>query len=318
MIEGGPGGDALNGDQDHDTLLGGAGDDLLHGGSGIDRIDGGSGGDRIFADSGGDFISGGEGDDVIVVDGAVPAHVRCGPGRDTVYLTVPVSATADYAGIGTAGTRGKDCEIVEITDAVQDPNRGLTYLAPDGGGPRSGTARDDVLLGGPGADTLRGLGGNDVLWGLRQAGLTSTQPDVISAGAGDDTVYGGPGPQRISGGSGDDFLEGGLGDGTIDGGSGNDTIRLRGGGDVRVRAGAGRDTIYARGASRGTVGCGAGRDVAYVDGGDVVARRLRAGAWEHPCGACGASRRGQRRRGRPTPHAPPRRPTPISWPSRPG
>ena len=53
---------------------------------------------------------------------------------------------------------------------MQDPNRGLTYLAPDGGGARSGTARDDVLLGGPGADTLRGLGGNDVLWGLRQAG----------------------------------------------------------------------------------------------------------------------------------------------------
>ena len=157
LLEGGAGGDALSGDRDHDTLLGGPGDDVLHRGSGIDRIDGGPGADRIFADSGGDFISGGAGDDVIVVDAAVPAHVRCGTGRDTVYLTVPASATADYAGIGTAGTRSKDCEIVEITDAVQDPNRGLTYLAPDAGGARSGTARDDVLLGGqPAVETRDG------------------------------------------------------------------------------------------------------------------------------------------------------------------
>ena len=272
VIDGGPGGDALDGNQDADAISGGPGDDLLHGGSGIDRIDGGAGSDRIFADSGGDRISAGDGDDVIVVDGASAAHVSCGAGADIVYVTVPSAATADYAGSDSAGKRDRDCEEIQITDAIQDPNKGLTYLAADAGGARSGTARDDVLLGGPGPDTLRGLGGNDVLWGLRQAGLTSSQPDVIDAGPGDDTVYGGPGPQRISGGRGDDFLEGGLGDGTIDGGAGNDTIRLRGGGAVVVRAGAGRDTIFARGGSRATISCGSGRDTATVDAGDKVAR----------------------------------------------
>ena len=86
--------------------------------------------------------------------------------------------TADYAGPGTAGSRAPDCEVVQLTDAVQDPNRGVTYLADDRGGTREGTALDDALLGGTGADTLRGRGGNDVLWGLRLAGVTSTQPDV--------------------------------------------------------------------------------------------------------------------------------------------
>jgi len=304
-IDGGPGGDALDGNQDADTISGGPGDDLLHGGSGIDRIDGGGGADRIFADSGGDRITAGDGDDVIVVDGASAAHVSCGAGRDEVYVTVPSAATADYAGSDSAGRRDRDCEEIQITDAIQDPNKGVTYLAGDAGGARSGTARDDVLLGGPGADTLRGLGGNDVLWGLRQAGLTSTQPDVIDAGAGDDTVYGGPGPQRISGGRGDDFLEGGLGDGTIDGGAGNDTIRLRGGGAVAVRAGAGRDTIFARGGSRATIRCGAGRDVATVDAGDKVARDCelvngKRQARARPRGAASRARAAAVRAGAPT------------------
>ena len=194
------------------------------------------------------------------------------PRPDTVYLTVPPSVTADYAGPGTAGTRSQDCEVVQLTDAVQDPNRGVTYLAKDAGGTREGTALDDVLLGGPGADTLRGRDGNDVLWGLRQAGLTSALPDVIDAGAGDDTVYGGPGPQRISGGDGDDFLEGGLGENVIRGGAGADTVRLRGGGTNVVRAGDGHDTIYARGPARVTLDCGKGHDVAHVDRADTVSR----------------------------------------------
>jgi Ca2+-binding RTX toxin-like protein len=271
-IDGGPGGDALDGNQDADTISGGPGDDIIHGGSGIDHLDGGPGADRIFADSGGDIIDGGDGDDKIVVDGASAAHVTCGPGDETVYVTLPPNATADYASNDTAGRRDRDCETVLLTDAVRDPNAGLTYLATDLGGARSGTALDDVLLGGPGSDTLRGRGGNDVLWGLRQAGLTSALPDVLDGGAGDDTIYGGPGPQRISGGPGDDFLEGGVGDGSISGGSGDDTIRLRGAGTVRVDAGAGRDTIFARGGARATIRCGSGRDVATVDAGDTVAR----------------------------------------------
>ena len=271
-IHGGPGADALTGDNDTDTLFGDAGNDVLHGGSGADRLEGGDGDDRIFSDTGADAISGGLGRDTIVIDGSAFVRVGCGPGRDTLYIVVAADATADYAGRGILATWSGDCEDVKVTDTLADPNKGMTYLAPDGGGSRTGGPRDDTLLGGPGADALHGLDGDDVLWGLRQPGVQSFAQDVLDGDGGDDTIYGGPGPQVISGGAGDDFLEGGVGDGTIFGGRGNDTIRLRGAGLTKVDAGAGNDTIHARGTARGRIRCGSGRDLAYADAGDKVAR----------------------------------------------
>ena len=271
-IQGGSGDDALDGDNDRDRIEGGAGDDVLHGGSGIDTLIGGSGDDRIFADTGADAIAGGPGDDTIVVDGATRATVSCGPGDDRLYVSVDSDATEDYAGGGSSIRRSADCERVFLSDALADPNKGVTYLARDRGGSFDGTARDDTLLGGPGADTLRGGAGDDVLWGLRQPDVRSTAADVLDAGPGDDTVYGGPGPQSIEGGAGDDFLESGIGDGTISGGRGDDTIRLRGAGLTKVDAGRGDDTIYARGTARARITCGPGRDVAHADAGDRVAR----------------------------------------------
>ncbi len=271
-IYGGPGDDALEGANDTDTLAGGDGNDVLRGGSGADRLDGGAGADRIFSDTGADEISGGPGDDTIVIDGSAFVHARCGTGHDRLYISVAADATADYAGRGMLASYTADCELVRLTDALTDPNKGVTYLAPDAGGEHAGSARDDTLLGGPGPDTLRGGDGDDVLWGLRQPGVPSAARDILDAGAGDDTVYGGPALQVISGGPGDDFLEGGIGDGTITGGPGKDTIRLRGVGLTKVDAGAGNDTIHARGTGRGRITCGSGRDVAYADTGDLVAR----------------------------------------------
>ena len=245
---------------------------MLHGGSGVDRLDGGDGEDRIFSETGADEIDGGPGSDTIVIDGSAFGHVRCGAGRDTLYIVVDADATADYAGRGIVAQYAADCESVNVTDALDDPNKGVTYLAPDAGGARRGSDRDDTLLGGPGADTLSGGDGNDVLWGLRQPDVVSFARDELDGGRGDDTIYGGPGPQRIEGGEGDDFLEGGLGDGSIFGGPGRDIIRLRGAGLANVDAGAGNDTIYARGPPRGRIRCGRGRDVVHADAGDTVAR----------------------------------------------
>jgi Ca2+-binding RTX toxin-like protein len=270
LIEGGPGDDALDGNNDDDALDGGEGNDVLHGGSGIDEIVGGPGDDRIFGDSGADRIRAGDGDDTVVVDGARTATVSCGPGNDTLYIAVVAEAITDYAGRGAQTRYGNDCETIWATDALSDPNKGVTYLAPDRGGKYVGTQRDDTLLGGPGADALVGGSGNDVLWGLRQPDVTSSATDVLDAGPGDDTVYGGPGRQAILGGPGDDFLEGGIGNGSISAGTGDDTIRLRGGGLTKVDAGPGSDTIYARGTARAQIRCGSGRDVAHVDAGDRV------------------------------------------------
>ena len=271
-IRGDDGDDALAGDNDGDKLSGGAGNDVLHGGSGIDTLDGGTGNDRIFSDSGADAIDAGAGDDTIVVDAESKVHINCGAGNDTLYLSVTAEATADYTGRGVSAYYSGTCETVWLTDALPDPNKGITYLATDAGGKREGTSRDDTLLGGPGADALQGGAGNDVLWGLRQPDVKSVARDYLIAGSGDDTVYGGPGRQLIDGGPGDDFLESGIGNGTITGGTGDDTIRLRGGGETTVDAGSGNDTIYARGTARARITCGRGRDVAHADAGDRVAR----------------------------------------------
>ena len=274
-LTGGAGDDELEGGQDDDTIIGGAGDDVLVGGSGGDVLDGGDGNDRIFADTGADLINAGAGDDVIIVDGSAATRVTCGPGNDTVYVTMPANELGDYGTKGTEGRRSPDCEHVFSTDAVVDPNQGIRYLAPDTGGRKLGTSRDDVLLGGLGKDVLSGGGGNDVLWGLRQAGLTSAKPDVLDGGSGDDTIYGGPSFQTIRGGSGQDRIQAGVGSGRISGGPGADSIRMRadGHGTYKIDAGSGNDTIYARGgASHARITCGPGHDVVHVDAHDRVSR----------------------------------------------
>lgn len=272
-IEGGPGDDVLDGANDQDVISGGAGDDIIHGGSGQDYVSGGDGNDRLYSDSGAGAVLGGDGDDVIVVEDSDGIKVDCGAGNDTLYIATPPGLSDDFTTRDSSiAKRAPGCERVLLTDDVPDPNQGIKYLAGDAGGAKDGTAKDDILLGGPGVDTLRGLSGNDVLWGLRQAGVTSPAADTLDAGPGDDTVYGGQGPQTISGGPGDDFINGGLGRNAISGGPGDDTIRLRGGDVNTVDAGTGDDMVYAAGPAQARVRCGPGRDVVYASVNDAVAR----------------------------------------------
>jgi Ca2+-binding RTX toxin-like protein len=269
-IDGGDGDDTLDGANDSDFIRGGAGNDVIHGGSGPDLLDGGAGDDTLYADSGGDVLAGGDGDDALFVDVTSAAKISCGAGDDTLYLMQAADLPEDFE--PPRSKRIADCERTFVTDAVLDPNQGITYLAPDIGGAKAGTTKDDLLLGGPGADTIRAGAGNDVLWGLRQAGLTASTPDILDAGSGDDTIYGGPGAQRIDGGSGNDFINGGVGANTIKAGTGNDTVRLRGSGTSTVDGGAGNDKIYVNGPAAGRVRCGPGTDTAYAGKNDAVAK----------------------------------------------
>jgi len=99
---------------------------------------------------------------------------------------------------------------------------------------KHGDARDNVLPGGPGRDSLFGRGGDDVLKGL--AGN-----DRLDGGAGDDRLFGGPGDDRITGGPGRD---------AIFGGSGRDTIDAADGVRETIDCGSGKDTVRADAADR--------------------------------------------------------------------
>lgn len=117
----------------------------------------------------------------------------------------------------------------------------------------TGTAGDDDLSGGRGADVLAGKGGDDILEGGAGA-------DRIDGGAGDDVVFAGSGADEMLGGAGDDILFGDGGNDVIDGGAGadlifgdagNDTIILGDLGDLddweEIDGGDGEDTLSIAG-----------------------------------------------------------------------
>ncbi|ORE92065.1 hemolysin-type calcium-binding protein [Aurantimonas sp. 22II-16-19i] len=89
---------------------------------------------------------------------------------------------------------------------------------------------DDVLSGGAGNDSITGNGGDDILMG-------DDGDDGLSGGRGDDVLSGGDGLDNLSGGSGNDILNGGRGGDTLDGGSGIDTASYSGSLAVRVNLG---------------------------------------------------------------------------------
>ncbi|GAB4341932.1 MAG: hypothetical protein Fur0042_03750 [Cyanophyceae cyanobacterium] len=89
--------------------------------------------------------------------------------------------------------------------------------------------RDDTLVGGPRSQRLRGLGGNDHLFG-------NTGEDVLTGGRGNDSLYGGQEDDWLFGNEGDDLLSGDRGNDHLIGGPGADQFA--------VGAGWGFDTIY--------------------------------------------------------------------------
>jgi Ca2+-binding RTX toxin-like protein len=127
----------------------------------------------------------------------------------------------------------------------------------------SGGDADNVIDGGPGADTLRGEGGNDHLIGGdgddeldggagddvlegREGDdflLGGDGADQLSGATGKDMMFGDDGDDRLSGGDGDDQLFGGLGDDHVDAGAGDDSLFGNTGHDV-LDGGAGDDTIF--------------------------------------------------------------------------
>ena len=266
---GAAGNDYIDGGSAGDHIAGGSGDDTLHGGSGTDHINGGSGNDQIYADSGGEIIDAGEGDDTVYVNnGTASREVDCGPGNDVLHINPRDKRGGFHDHKSLRSGRFRNCESVFETERPHDPTKGRRKLTHDRGGRAKGTERNDTLLGSFGPDRLIGLGGNDVLWANRKPTGRSHGTDRVSAGPGDDIVYGASrgGHTIIDGGPGNDYLQGGgvISTNFIKGGSGSDTIRLVGHGFNRVLAGPGDDIIYAYSKDAVRIDCGPGKDTIRV------------------------------------------------------
>jgi Ca2+-binding RTX toxin-like protein len=139
---------------------------------------------------------------------------------------------------------------------------------------------NDTLIGGSGNDTLDGLDGDDIIYGgSKPVGRTPSEAsgegpkpgddDRITAGDGNDTVYGNNGHDTIDGGNGHDHLFGGRDNDVIFGGTGNDRLFGDSGNDVLVD-GSGNDVV-AGGTGDDRIIAGSGDDqYAGGKGFDVV------------------------------------------------
>lgn len=206
QINGGGGADMLGGREGADQINGGDENDLVEGGGGDDRIVGGTGSDTLHADAGDDAIVWNNG------DGTDPVN-EGGPGFDSVEVNgSPTAGDAFKLVAGASGASFQRTNLIPFTLAI----------GPD----------DEVVA-------VNGGGGNDV-FSVTQEG----SGPLVSAdgGAGNDELSGAGEADTFLGGSGNDTLTGGGGSDLLDGREGDDRLFARDGAGDLVRGGTGTDS----------------------------------------------------------------------------
>ncbi|MGI9212211.1 MAG: hypothetical protein ACR2HF_07030 [Methylococcaceae bacterium] len=217
---GGAGDDNLIGAASNDTLIGNGGDDVLNGGAGKDVIDGGSGHDRWIGDytsataalslnlnRDGNGVLNGAG---TTLTGIENVTLNTGLGKDTINLTA-------VSGNQTVYTNAGD-DTVRLSGGQHESNGGdgNDLLSIDFSSSTTALVRLDQ---GYGWWRIQDSGG---LNAVRYYGFESME---ITAGSGNDRLYGLAGDDRIRAGAGDDVIEAGPGNDELTGGDGNDIFR---------------------------------------------------------------------------------------------
>ncbi len=249
LLDGGAGADTLNGGDGDDVLIGGAGADTLNGNLGADDMQGGADNDTYFVDNSGDTVT----------------ELAAG-GTDNVQSTLnayALSANVEnltFTGTGNFAGTGNELANV-ITGGI-----GNDILIGGGGNDTlNGGAGNDTLDGGAGNDTMAGGIGDDtytvdaaadvvneaanqgtdtVKTTLNALTLANQAENLTFIGTGNFAGTGNNLGNLITGGAGSDSLNGGTGIDTLVGLGGNDTYTVDNTLDVVVEgAGAGTDTI---------------------------------------------------------------------------
>ena len=301
VASGGSGKDTLTGGSLGDTLLGGSGSDSLSGGSGADIIQAGSGSDVVSGDAGNDLIFGGAGNDSLSGDTGNDTSFG-GQGRDTIDGGSGSDVLSGFVGRDMING-GDDDDRVHGGAGRDNLEGGDGADSVVGGGGRdtlAGGADDDTLEGSAGNDSISGNAGSDraifssdASFTITDALVTGAGSDnidtlevvqvaagdssnnidatavtqfalVVSAGGGNDTVFGGAMDDTLSGGDGNDFVNGRNGGDIVNGNGGNDTLQGGTGLDF-VDGGDGDDNVQGSGSSGDTLRGGPGNDI--LDGG---------------------------------------------------
>jgi Ca2+-binding RTX toxin-like protein len=193
VIRGGAGNDRIYGDSTDnnqnargvggaDRLYGEDGDDRILGHGGDDTLDGGGGLDDLGAGDGDDWLSGGAGNDRLSgdngddqMDGGAGADVMYGGAGNDSYY-VNDYGDAVHEGVGGVDTVWSTLGSTYLTANVEN----LSYIGV-GGFLGIGNGLANVITGGAGNDTLNGGAGDDMLVGGGGA-------DALNGGDGVDTA----------------------------------------------------------------------------------------------------------------------------------
>jgi serralysin len=279
---------------------------IIIGNDGVNGLEGRGGPDTLFGLGGNDFLDGGAGNDVTVG----------GPGDDAHFVDSANDAVLEAAGEGNdrvlasvSYTLGGTAEVELISAADQAATTALDLTGNGSNQIIFGNEGVNALDGGGGADTLRGLGGNDIYL------VDSNDTVVEAAGGGNDrvlattsytlplgaevellsaanqagtaplTLIGNELPNNIQANEGDNVLAGGGGPDTLFGLGGSDVLNGGPGNDMLI-GGAGGDgivfsAILAPGHVDTVIGFAPGQDRLFLD--DAVFTALATGAL--PAGA---------------------------------
>jgi Ca2+-binding RTX toxin-like protein len=271
-LDGGDGNDRLYGSQGADDIEGGAGQDILdfsrvaiavsvnladgvatlgldvQAVAGIEDVAGSELDDGILGDASSNLLFGGGGDDLLDGGGGTDA-LSGGAGDDVFILDDSGDSVAELAGAGNDEVRTALAAYV-LPDNVESLT-GLSALAQE----LTGNALGNLISGGAGADTFRGLAGDDIyLVGVgdtvaEAAGegvdevrtllasytLGENLENLLGTGAAGQELIGNGLANRIEGGAGPDSLEGGGGDDVYVADAGDQVVEIGGEGLDEVR-----------------------------------------------------------------------------------
>ena len=145
--------DALFGLGGNDVINGQAGNDILYGGLGNDVLSGAAGTDTLHGGPGVDRLDGGTGNDIYIVNSAADRVIEAAGGGTADRIESSVSYLL---------AKGIEVEWLATTDPLGQA--AINLFGNDFAQKIVGNAGANMLSdgGGPGADVLQGLGGNDI------------------------------------------------------------------------------------------------------------------------------------------------------------
>ncbi|MCY4363631.1 MAG: hypothetical protein OXE42_15880 [Gammaproteobacteria bacterium] len=211
-------GDDLSAARAGSSLWGLGGDDDLNGDRGDDKLNGGPGDDDLDGKDGDDTLEGGPGMDMLTGgdDNDTASYAKSEMGV-TVRLHAPQQAIGGDA-------EGDSWNLMDVmyTEVDEDgDSHEMTESVPDIEN-LTGSNMADILAGDSRANVIKGMGGDDKLYG--GPGKNADNNDMLYGGGGNDMLYGGAGDDTLKGDGGKDKLYGGPGADMFYGGAGSDTI----------------------------------------------------------------------------------------------